>query len=272
MRLEATPTEFFEDAYVGRESRNSMIDFAYRLKIRRALLGDPSLWFWTPAYTKVIGMLKDRFAPGATVLEIGCGLGFFMHELRRQGFNVVGLDVAKTAAELNERDGFPIWHGTVTTAPSNWMNPDAVVLLFMLHHLTGPLGFLKSIAERWPNRPLLIAQHGPSNLDPIRSEPPRTLTRWGAQSLSEALRLAGYLSRVVEVPSTGIEHRVFRPVYPIMQALKLLKLPDWTYRNLFRIENRLLPRILGGAQKPSFVLVAEARPFYDESPVSPSGN
>src|SRR5205807_1909687 len=102
------------------------------------------------------------------------GLGWTLHVLRNRGFHAIGLDVAEIAVELNRADGFQVWHGSLETLKDGWVRPDAVLALFMLHHVPDPLAFVRLIRERFPEAPLVIAQYGPSNLDPVASMPPRT--------------------------------------------------------------------------------------------------
>src|SRR5438309_1423786 len=54
-----SPVELFEAAYSGRETRNRFDDFHYRLVLRKALIVQPSLWFWTPAFSQVINSIRE---------------------------------------------------------------------------------------------------------------------------------------------------------------------------------------------------------------------
>jgi methyltransferase family protein len=244
-------------AYSGTEDRTGMADFAGRLKQREALLGDPSLWYWTPAYRRVLEWLAERFPPGAVVLEIGPGPGFFLHAIKAAGFRAVGVELARPAVDLNRRDGFDVWHGPVESIPGGWVNADAIVAFFMLHHVVDPSGFLKDIRDRWPNAPLAIGQYGPSNLDPVRSLPPRMLHRWNGRALTVALERAGYSPTVIELPSTGVELDVLKPLRGLSRTV--LGMP-WLYRLVTRAIVRLLPRLLGRFQREAYVLLAFAEP------------
>jgi SAM-dependent methyltransferase len=252
LELPTDEKTMFGDAYRGDEHRAAMDDFAERVKQRETLLEDPSLWFWTPAFEEVLTWAKERAERGR-VLEIGCGLGFFLHAMRRAGLTPAGLDVAEPVVELNRRDGFEVWHGTVDSAPAEWSDPDVVVAEFMLHHVVDPVGFLKEIRSRWPGRPLGLAVYGPSMVDPARSTPPRTLHRWNARSLAEALEQAGYLPRVNEIESTGIETRKLSSVRGIQR--RLLGHPR-LYRTGKRVAQRVLPRLLRGQRQAAYVVTA----------------
>lgn len=46
--------------------------------------------------------LIHNLRPGASVLEIGCGMGFFIDAWKRRGFNITGVELAKRAIILSE--------------------------------------------------------------------------------------------------------------------------------------------------------------------------
>ncbi len=257
--LDETPVALYSGAYRGMRSESNMEEFSDRLQIRRALIEkDPSLWFWTPAFERTFDWLETRVGKGATVFEIGCGLGWVLHVLRNRGFRAVGLDVAKTPVELNRADGFQVWHGSLETLEDGWVHPNAVIAFFMLHHVQHPLAFLRLIRERFPKAPLSIAQYGPSNLDPIASMPPRTLTRWNTTSLHTLLRLAGYEATVVQLAGTGNEASVMRPLRKIMK--RTIAFPP-VYRFARRIEHRIIGRLLSPVGRHGYVVHALAEPL-----------
>jgi SAM-dependent methyltransferase len=251
---------WFSEAYRGGIEYNGMTDFRNRVQQRRVILDEldaPELWFWTPAFAEVISWLKAELKPGATVLDVGCGLGFFLHALRKEGFNAVGLDVAEPAVELTRADGFEVWHGPIETMPHNWQNPDAVVSFFMIHHLEDPRAFIAALRERAPDAPLAIAAYGPTNVGEIASLPPRTLIRWNSRALSTVLELGGYAADVQDIRSTGTE---IRPIMLIRKALAR----SATYPRLYKlgkvVESRLLALVPKDARADAFVLLALARP------------
>jgi SAM-dependent methyltransferase len=259
--LPRDPRLLFQDAYSGDEQRSAMSDFAQRVRQRDALIADPSLWFWTPAFDEVLSWLKKRVRPGGTVLELGCGLGFFLHAMRRDGFNAVGLDVAELVVDLNTRDGFQERHGPLETMPDGWVKPDAVVAFFMLHHLEEPERFLQLIRERWPQTPLGIAQYGPNNRSVDRSSPPRNLTRWNQRSMGVALEHAGYSPQVTELASTGVEGRLLTPARSALFEWLVSK------PTAYRIAKRTLSAAAAGLLKPfkplrsqGFVVLAFGEP------------
>jgi SAM-dependent methyltransferase len=257
MDLGDDPRSLYDSAYKGRVSTSSMHDFAYRLKVRDSMFLDPTLWFWTPAFHRVIAWLQENIARGRTVLDVGCGPGLFLHALRRAGFEAVGLDVAKEAVDMNVRDGFLVWHGPVESLQHGWVQPDAVVCMFVLHHIVDPMGMLRYIRTSFPKALVAVAQYGPTNFDPSRTSPPRTLTRWSKKALETVLEKCNYTSEVIEIQSTGTESRIMRP---FMRVRHKLSLSPGAYRLTKKVERDLLPAILAPFQREAFVLLGFARP------------
>ena len=256
-RLPETAEGLFEDAYQGRKHECEMRDFNRNLERRNALINVPELSFWTPAYQSILDWLKQHLDPGATVLEIGCGPGFFLHALRKAGFDAVGLDVAEVVVKLNRDDGYRVWHGRLATMPSTWVQPDAVVATFMLHHLDDPMGFLSQIKVRWPSALLALAQYGPGRKGTLRAAPPRNLTRWNSSALTAALARTGYSPSVSDVASSGVERGSLSRLRTVLRPMS--SIPP-LYRLSKRIERQLLPKVLGGLGKDAEVVLAFGQP------------
>ena len=238
--LPDSPEALFDNAYRGNIRESAFQDFSRNLERRRAMIKDPSLWFWTPAYEEILAWLR-RVAPRGTVFELGCGHGLYLHSLRKEGFVPVGLDPAHAVVELNRRDGFKVWHGTIESVPGEWVRPDAIVALFILHHLEDPRGALASVRRRWPATPIAIAQYGPGRRAKDRSDPPRNLTRWNSRSLAALLREAGYSPSVRNIHGTGTGRDFLRP---FQAALKSTTALPPLYRLLKRIQRDALPKVM----------------------------
>lgn len=242
LSLQDTPSDLYESAYRGDRDDAGMREFAERVAKRKALIGKPDLWFWTPAFSEILEWVPRVAGPGATILEVGCGPGFFLHAARRAGFGAYGIDAAETAVRLNEADGFPCWHGTVEDVPSDWVRPDVVVAMFVLHHLPAPGDFFRTLRQKFPSAYVAIAQYGPSNIDAVKSEPPRTLTRWSATALATALALSGYDPDVRSLRGSGAEARPLRPLRRV--AAKAIGVPG-LYRLGKALETRVVRALLG---------------------------
>ncbi len=159
------PVDLFSRAYTGNEQRAEMHVFSRRLANRADKLRHPSLTFRSPIQPKALNWLEAHIPEGSTVLEIGCGVGGFMHALRAQGFHAVGNDVAEVVVRALENDGFEMWLGNLEDAPPEWPepSPSAIACFFVLHHVPNPVAFLSAIRERW-QAPLILGQYAATML------------------------------------------------------------------------------------------------------------
>jgi SAM-dependent methyltransferase len=67
--------------------------------------GAGQIWNWeSPAgrlrWARRVKMLSNHLRPGMTVLELGCGAGYFTHELARSGADVVAIDISPELLEI----------------------------------------------------------------------------------------------------------------------------------------------------------------------------
>jgi 2-polyprenyl-3-methyl-5-hydroxy-6-metoxy-1,4-benzoquinol methylase len=70
-----------------------------------AQCGAGEIWNWeSPAgklrWARRVKMLSSHLKPGMTVLELGCGAGYFTHELVRSGANVIAIDISPELLEI----------------------------------------------------------------------------------------------------------------------------------------------------------------------------
>jgi SAM-dependent methyltransferase len=96
-----------------------------------------------------------KFEKPGTILDIGCGAGAFLAEMRKKGWQVRGVEIDRRAAERGQLEGLDIFAGTIDKAnyPSAGFdyvrsnhsfehihNPREV--LAEIHRLVKPTGFL----------------------------------------------------------------------------------------------------------------------------------
>lgn len=67
--------------------------------------GPGEIWNWeSPAgklrWARRVNMLSSHLKPGMTVLELGCGTGYFTQELVRSGADIVAIDVSPELLEI----------------------------------------------------------------------------------------------------------------------------------------------------------------------------
>lgn len=83
--------------------------------------------------------MTRKFFHGKKIIEIGCGKGYFLEMLRKNGFDVTGFDPAY------EGDNPYIVKDYYSDQYSH-LNADLIILRHTLEHIDDPLKFLHSIA------------------------------------------------------------------------------------------------------------------------------
>ncbi len=87
---------------------------------------------------------RTRHSP--RLLEVGCGLGYFLDEAFEEGFQVTGIEFNGYAVErLRRKYAFPIEHGALEDldlAPESF---DAVVMFDVIEHLRDPFACLEKL-------------------------------------------------------------------------------------------------------------------------------
>lgn len=102
-------------------------------------------------------LLSHHLAPGARVLEIGCGEGILLNELSSAGFNVQGIEPSQAASARARARGLHVIEGYFPNKAVD--GPvDAVVLSHVLEHMPNPLNVLRQVAQLSPNGHLFLVQ------------------------------------------------------------------------------------------------------------------
>jgi SAM-dependent methyltransferase len=89
------------------------------------------------AFRSHLSAVGDRIARefcGKSILEVGCGKGLFLKQLRDRGFDVIGVDPSFTGSDpMVIRDFY---------SPDLGLRADAIVLRHVLEHILDPVAFL----------------------------------------------------------------------------------------------------------------------------------
>jgi len=80
--------------------------------------------------------------PPGRLLEIGCSVGLFLDEARKRGWDAVGIEPSRWAAESARARGLPVFNGTLEEFAPEGGPFDVVVSWDVWEHLEDPLGAL----------------------------------------------------------------------------------------------------------------------------------
>lgn len=86
----------------------------------------------------VTNLIRQHFT-GKSVIEVGCGKGYFLEHLLNEGFSVTGVDPAYEGTNPNVVNS--------VYAPDIGLKGDCIVLRHVLEHIADPVAFLTSVLE-----------------------------------------------------------------------------------------------------------------------------
>lgn len=82
-----------------------------------------------------------------TLLDIGCGMGFFIACMRQLGWDVAGIDISQWACSFaKEKLGMNVFAGKVEEIKFK-KKFDVITMIHLLEHLPNPLKTLKSVSK-----------------------------------------------------------------------------------------------------------------------------
>ncbi len=203
-------TSDIEHSYCQRSSADATVVQDSRLSVARSQIA-----------------LVNRYEPGRSLLDIGCGEGFFLSMAARAGYTVKGVDLSSDAAEYaRETFGVDVEAKPLEELqfPENCF--DVVTLWQVLEHVPYPLGLLKEVHRILRPEGLLVVST--PNFD---GAPARVMgTRWWditrlhinhftCTTLTAILQKAGFRD------TSCVSYRGYISMLMIViQALKLMRL------------------------------------------------
>jgi 2-polyprenyl-3-methyl-5-hydroxy-6-metoxy-1,4-benzoquinol methylase len=141
-----------------------------------------------------------RPSPGRRLLDIGCGRGTFLAEMRQAGWDVQGIEPDSSAAAAARSNGIPVVNAPLDKATLALNSFDAVTMNHVIEHFHDPIealqvahGLLKSGGVLWIATPNLASRgHALFGRDWIGLDPPRHLVLFTRSSLARAVAATGF--------------------------------------------------------------------------------
>lgn len=176
-------------------------------------------------FGKKINIIKKHFKEiNPTILDFGCGKGFFVKALINQGIYAEGIDLSDTAVKF-ARDKLNVRAECGTVNDFEWMKNkfDGVSFWATIEHLSKPIETLKSIAGVIKTGGYLFLDTGVGDdwLDKVLPgvnqwyDPPQHLHVFSIQSIVKSLEVAGFT--VVKIDPT-FERSVFRRILKLIRG------------------------------------------------------
>lgn len=148
-----------------------------------------------------LGLLWPKFREGGRLLDVGCGMGWFVKIMRDWGWDAVGLEpdgeLAQRARELYE---VPILVGTLDQRPFPAGSFEVVVMRHAIEHVTNPLEYLGEcrrilkpdgiLAIATPNGASLASRWFRQNW--FGASPPWHLNLFSPRAIEKALVATGF--------------------------------------------------------------------------------
>jgi SAM-dependent methyltransferase len=157
-----------------------------------AALAKTYSWYYRGVVWDKEEAIKDLIArkPG-TVLEIGCGDGWFLEALKANGLKGVGVDINVEAIKAGQGRGLSVFLPDQLELEAC----DVMCLFQTIEHVSNPAEFLKSYMTRYKPKELLLSAPCHESIlgytsDPL-SWPPHHRTAWSRESFEVLAKAVG---------------------------------------------------------------------------------
>ena len=179
---------YVSDRYVSHaDTPDRLLDRIYGL-VRKFMAG------------RKIRMMRPCLTKSATILDVGCGTGVFLHALQKKGYHVMGVEPGKKAAELAASKGIVVRGSLEELAAESPHTFDAITLWHVLEHIADPVGQLGICRQLLkPTGVLLVATPMCNSFDAAfykqhwaAWDVPRHLMHFTPETLQSALQKAGF--------------------------------------------------------------------------------
>jgi 2-polyprenyl-3-methyl-5-hydroxy-6-metoxy-1,4-benzoquinol methylase len=189
---------YTHDGFVGPEAQTRV------QKIKTALMNAYQLcWRWTSLYSeqRAVELMCLGGRPLGRVLEVGCGNGQTLAQLRALGWEIQGQEVdEKAVAQARSVFGVPVFWGPLKQAGFKDEEFDAVVMCHVLEHVHDPLTFLRECKRVLKSGGILVSitpnaggwGHARFGRSWRGLEPPRHLFLFSRNTLEQVARESGF--------------------------------------------------------------------------------
>jgi 2-polyprenyl-3-methyl-5-hydroxy-6-metoxy-1,4-benzoquinol methylase len=159
-----------------------------------------------PVVMKSADLINISSGTGGTkILDIGCGYGFFLKEMKARGWDVQGIELSQTGRGYALLNGnIPIYSEPLENLGLPAGTYDVVSLLYVIEHIFNPMSLLKEIHRvlkpgglilvRWPHTTPIVRILGPLSKKLDLYHTPYHLYDFSPKTIKRMLLLTGFTS------------------------------------------------------------------------------
>ncbi|MBW1675396.1 MAG: class I SAM-dependent methyltransferase [Deltaproteobacteria bacterium] len=157
-----------------------------------------------PVVDKSADLIESRTkAGGGRLLDIGCGYGFFLHEMRSRGWQVEGIEISRPGRRYvrNRRD-IHVHSEPLEDLSLHENSFDVVTLFYVIEHVLDPLRLLTEVKRilkpdglvllRWPHSTPIVRILGPMSRKLDLYHTPYHLYDFSPDTIKKLLLLSGF--------------------------------------------------------------------------------
>lgn len=106
-----------------------------------------------------IKLIRKHIPPKGIVLDIGCGMGFFLMEMEKEGYKIKGFEISEYASSIASRKlNTHVFSSDFLNTDCLHTQFDIVTLWDLLEHLPDPESYLKKISQIIKSNGVLIIE------------------------------------------------------------------------------------------------------------------
>ncbi len=125
---------------------------------------------WKKAIIKQTKLIKEFIPTGSKILEIGCGYGLLLEQLKNNKYKTYGIEPSKVASSIGKSKGLEILNGYFPQTTFTSVNFDLIIMSQVLEHIEKPLEFLTSLSKMYPGKYLLLVQSNYKGIVPRKNK------------------------------------------------------------------------------------------------------
>ena len=96
-------------------------------------------------FEKAANFIESNTKRKGKILDVGCGFGFFVKEMKERGWEAEGVDLSAYAINFGRKYNLSLFKSTIWDMhyPDDYF--DVITAFYLIEHLEDPLGFIKEV-------------------------------------------------------------------------------------------------------------------------------